>query len=139
VRPLYESNQDRINESSIAEKIAVAWGCDVNKTPPKAPYDYCVTRGGLIKAIIEIKMRRNSHDHYPTFLLSVDKVVRCRQHAQLMRCPFVVVVQYTDTLKWWRFAEGEFTAEIGGRFDRNDDLDIEPVIHVPIQYFKGGG
>ena len=135
-RPLYESEEDRNHEATIARKIALAWGCEIHKTPPKAPYDYCVVKNGLIRGVVEIKMRKNTHDYYATFLLSVDKVVRCNQHAQLIGCPFIVVVQYTDALKWWRFAEGEYSTEIGGRFDRGDALDVEPVIHVPLRHFK---
>lgn len=136
MRPTYETTHDLTREQAVAEKLTQAWGCEVVKTPPKTPYDYCALRDGLVSAIVEIKVRNNKSNKYPTFMLSLDKVSNCSLHSGTIGCPLIIVVQYTDKLKYWMFNKDDYSVGIGGRTDRGDSQDVEPVIYVPINKFK---
>jgi len=135
-RPVYETTDDRGREHAVAQRVAEAWRCEVREMPPKAPYDYCAVRDGLIAAICEIKVRNNTSTFYPSLMISVDKLARCDEHARVIGCPFLIIVQYTDALRWVRFSAGMYTAGIGGRTDRADRLDIEPVVFIPCESFR---
>jgi len=152
-RPLYETKENLQGEAAVAQKLAHWINCkedpstslddlsEVVKTPPRAPYDYCVVKKGLIQFIIEIKLRKIPHNKFPTFMISLEKVATCSLHAAVIGCPFYIVVQWTDKLGFWKFNEKQYTAGIGGREDRNDPLDQEPVIYISINdfvYSKGG-
>ena len=152
-RPLYETKKNLQGEAAVAQKLA-SWInrkeppytsqedlAEVVKTPPRAPYDYCVVKNGLIQSLVEIKIRTNPHDKYPTYMISLDKVATCSLHAAVIGCPFYIVVQWADKLGRWKFNEDQYTAGLGGRYDRNDPLDKEPMIYISINDFvypKGG-
>ena len=139
-RPTYETGEDLAREAGVAERLSNKWKCKVIKTPPKAPYDYCALRDDYISAIIEIKVRNNASTKYPTYMLSVDNVIQCALHSGTIRCPFIVVVQFTDKLLHWVLHNpdedfADVRAKIGGRTDRGDAFDVEPVLHIPMRKF----
>ena len=84
-RPLYETEKNLQGEAAVAQKLAHWINCkedpstslddlsEVVKTPPRAPYDYCVVKKGLIQLIIEIKVRKIPHNKFPTFMISLEK------------------------------------------------------------------
>ena len=138
MRPVYETEAHLQGEQDVAKKLE-AWInnplATVVKTPPLAPYDYCIVKKGLISGVVEIKVRSNPSDKYPTYMISLEKVSQCTSHANIIGCPFYVVVQWTDKLGWWKFDRDQYTTGIGGRTDRNDSMDQETVIYIPINNF----
>lgn len=139
MRPVYETEAHLQGEQGVAKKLE-AWInnplATVVKTPPLAPYDYCIVKKGLISGVVEIKVRSNPSDKYPTYMISLEKVSQCTSHANIIGCPFYVVVQWTDKLGRWKFDRDQYTTGIGGRTDRNDSMDEEPVIYIPIENFS---
>ena len=102
MRPVYETQAHLQGEEGVAKKLE-AWInnplATVVKTPPLAPYDYCIVKKGLISGVVEIKVRSNPSDKYPTYMISLEKVSQCTSHANIIGCPFYVVVQWTDKLE----------------------------------------
>ena len=139
MRPVYETEAHLQGEEEVAKKLE-AWInnplATVVKTPPLAPYDYCIVKKGLISGVVEIKVRSNPSDKYPTYMISLEKVSQCTSHANIIGCPFYVVVQWTDELGRWKFDRDQYTTGIGGRTDRNDSMDQEAVIYIPIKNFS---
>ena len=139
MRPVYETQAHLQGEEGVAKKLE-AWInnplATVVKTPPLAPYDYCIVKKGLISGVVEIKVRSNPSDKYPTYMISLEKVSQCTSHANIIGCPFYVVVQWTDKLGRWKFDTDQYTTGIGGRTDRNDSMDQEAVIYIPIKNFS---
>ena len=139
MRPVYETEAHLQGEEEVAKKLE-AWInnplATVVKTPPLAPYDYCIVKKGLISGVVEIKVRSNPSAKYPTYMISLEKVSQCTSHANIIGCPFYVVVQWTDSLGRWKFDRDQYTTGMGGRTDRNDSMDQEPVIYIPIKNFS---
>jgi len=136
MRPTYETNADHIVEELIADQLRDTWKCALSRTPRKYPYDYVAEVNGKVAALIEIKSRNNAHDKYPTYMISADKIVTCQTAASTLGLRFFLVVSFNDQLMYWVYRKDDFTVDLGGRRDRNDDADWEPVVHIPMTHFK---
>tara|TARA_R110000824_G_scaffold339480_2_gene525996 strand:- start:100 stop:522 length:423 start_codon:yes stop_codon:yes gene_type:complete len=136
MRPTYETSADLRNERDVATFIGHQWGVEMAKTPAKYPYDYVAMEGGKAFALIEIKCRNNEASKYETYIISLDKIVQCQISATIGQIAFYLVVQFTDKLLWWEFSQKEFHIGHGGRFDRGDRQDVEPLVHIPMSYFR---
>ena len=130
MRPRYETKDDRHNESVIAGKIQSGWNCTLHKTPYKCPYDFVSEVGGKLTSLIEIKQRSNDFLKYDTYMISADKIIQCTNASDVLGVPFYLVVQFTDSLMWWEHKKQKLDVRLGGRKDRGDSQDVEPVIHI---------
>lgn len=134
-RPFYETRNDLQNELDALRKIAV------RTTPVKLPLryeiDFAMVDGDKICAFAEVKCRTNPFGQYPTLMISAAKLISGITLSGMTGCPFWLIVQWTDkvgalevdSISKWRMS-------IGGRRDRGDDQDIEPVVHIPTTAFK---
>ncbi len=108
---------------------------DLTATAPKdpfAPYD-AVFRFAHHPCVVEIKVRRNERERYPTYMLSEAKYnALCALDARGANA--LLAVQWTDQLGVVRLPV-EHTVSTGGRYDRNDSLDVERVVLIPITAF----
>ena len=133
IRPVYESDADRSNQAGVIAKLERAFG--LTATAPKdpfAPYD-AVFRRQPRPYVVEIKVRRNTREKYPTYMLSERKYNDlCAVHAQ--GADVLLAVQWTDQLGTVQVPV-EHTLGTGGRYDRGDSRDVERVVHIPISSF----
>jgi len=134
VRPRYERPRDLVNERKVAERMAQR-GIELRKLPISYRLDFAMFRDGKLRGFAEVKTRNNRHDSYPTLMISLGKVMAARQLAEVSDTRSVLLVQYLDGLYWCNFAS-PFEVAMGGRWDRGDDDDVEPVAHFPIEAFK---
>ena len=58
-----------------------------------------------------------------------------RQLSEATGTRSILFVKFLDGLYWCDFAS-PFDLKIGGRTDRQDDADIEPVAHFPMKVFR---
>jgi hypothetical protein len=110
-------------------------GIELRKLPISYRLDFAMFRDGKLRGFAEVKTRNNRHDSYPTLIISLGKVMAARQLAEVSETRSVLLVQYLDGLYWCNFAT-PFEVTMGGRWDRGDDDDVEPVAHFPIEAFK---
>lgn len=110
-------------------------GIELRKLPISYRLDFAMFRDGKLRGFAEVKTRNNRHDSYPTLIISLGKVMAARQLAEVSETRSVLLVQYLDGLYWCNFAT-PFEVAMGGRWDRGDDDDVEPVAHYPIEAFK---
>ena len=74
---------------------------------------------------------------YNTYLLSSAKVMSAHTLTRATGLPCFLVVQWTDCLGWIDLETTEpLYVGWGGRIDRNDSQDMEPVMHYDILEFK---
>jgi len=140
-RPIYETEKDRQAEMEIAhEFVRAKWNCEVLKNPIQYRVDFALLRPPLLVfAWAEIKTRGHAKGHFPTFLLSLEKVIRAKELARETGKPAFLIVKWTDHVGWMDFQEiraDEWPIEIGGRSDRGDPQDLEPCVMIPIRFFK---
>ena len=137
MRPIYETNSDLAHEAEIGEALSKAWKVSLNKMPRAYNIDWMLTNSeGKAKAFVELKSRSNPSTQYPTLLLSLHKWMHGKAMAKEIDGPFLVVVKWTDGLYYHRQGDCAVTYGVGGRTDRGDVQDIEPVVHIPVASFK---
>ena len=141
MRPLYENKENRRKELQAAEQVRQLWWPDhktrVQHLPKKSVLDLAFVREGSILGFGEVKVRTNDHDKYPTYLLSLEKWMTGVALRKNLRLPVWLFVQFADQLMWVPFAHVEgVEVGMGGRVDRGDPQDIEPVAFIPLSLFS---
>lgn len=158
-RPLYENQESILDEMSFAEKIAsklsvnliklpIAYNLDFAmmrsdlpqvmypKTPETAKSIVSSLRGKEVVSFAELKRRGVPSDRYSTLVLSLNKVEAGLTKSRLFGKPFFIFVRYSDKDVYLKYKdEYSFPIHIGGRYDRGDYQDIEPVVHIPKDMF----
>lgn len=137
MRPYYESPRDLTNENSVSSVLKEK-GLDFVKMPVSYRLDFAIMRNGKVCGFAEVKTRNNRHDKYPTLMISLGKVMAARQLSEATGTRSILFVKFLDGLYWCDFAS-PFNLEIGGRKDRQDNADIEPVAHFAISAFRRFG
>jgi len=128
-RPTYVTPADEAVERVIADTVGVSWNCSPTKLAKFNSIDFALTRDGNVSGWMEIKRRTNAHDKYPTYMISFDKWKNLILTANASQLPAFLVVQFTDGLYYLHSHIPPTHIEVGGRFDRNDSQDVEPVAH----------
>ncbi len=135
VRPIYEKTEDRNRERAIFQLLAKKLNCVCITTPKLSRIDRLIcTKKGKLKAIVELKIRTNKHDAYPTYMLSAAKYKKMLSLADALKVHALLLVRYTDKTRMVKL-EKEYQLNIGGRTDRGDAQDIEECIYIPIEDF----
>lgn len=134
-RRIYETIDDLGQEKAIAEKLEVRWHCVMRKLPRSYRLDWAASDDGKIRAWLEFKRRYRTFDQYPDTFLALGKVMAAREFvaATSMKCLFVV--QFDDALAYADMVINGREIVFGGRTDRDDWEDIEPVVLVPMADF----
>lgn len=135
MRPLYESSEDLANEQQVAKFLSEKWGCTFKKLPISYHIDWVVMRDKP-QAFVELKCRKNESKKYPTLLLSLNKWMRGKELSKELGIPFIVAVKWTDGVFFHTAGSADVSYGFGGRTDREDSQDIEPVVLIPVENFK---
>ncbi len=137
-RPTYETQQDSDRERLVVEAMASAWSLNPIKLPKFYKQDWALSKmDRTVKAVVEVKCRSHPKHTYDTLILSLDKWQALAMLSERTSIKGLLGVRYTDGIFWvvaqhqpdWRIT-------IGGRTDRNDPDDVEPVIHIPSSSLK---
>ena len=136
MRPIYETPDDLANEEAIKELLILMWDVRFHKLPRAYHVDWMLTKKGEAKAFAELKCRKNPRRQYPTLMLSLHKWMHGKAMAEEIGGSFIVLVKWEDGIYWHKQGWCDVTYGVGGRKDRGDSQDIEPVVHIPTDYFK---
>lgn len=141
MRPTYEKKENRRKELQAADVIRKLWWPDqrtqVQHLPVKSVLDLAFVRDSVILGFGEVKVRTNDHDRYPTYMLSLEKWMTGVALRKNLRLPVWLFVQFADQLMWAPFAHVEgIEVGMGGRYDRGDPQDVEPVALIPLSLFS---
>lgn len=136
LRPKYETEEDRSGETAVLASLCRRWGCSAKKLSDRYELDYLLLKKRRGKAWLEIKIRMNAHDAYRDYMISFGKVLAARRLSQGSELPSFLLVKWTDCEGYTRLDDlKRFHVSIGGRTDREDFQDIEPVAYIPTQDF----
>jgi len=138
-RPVYETRYNQGREWQAIIRFGQKYGRKPVKMPKFYHVDYAMTEKDTpkITSWVEVKCRENPRDKYPTLILSVHKVQQGVQLANLTNLPFVLFVEWSDWAGHMRVDDDHrFHVSLGGRYDRNDPQDVEPVFEIPISRFS---
>jgi hypothetical protein len=135
MRTQYETKTDNENEIRLAFEIERIFSLEAKKLPRKyKQFDRALVRNDKdMVAFAELKCRKNSHDHYETYMISLDKWMYGIQLTQATGLRSIIFIQFTDGVYAIDVenVDGIYT-EWGGRtVKRRDWEDEEPMIHIP--------
>jgi hypothetical protein len=131
MRPLYETSADRANEKDLACSLGLLWNAMPVELPKQYMVDWAFQRGKEIAAFCEIKCRRVNSDTYPSLILSLAKWMRMVDLSKATGLPVFLIVKYADGLvKIIKADRMRQRVIVGGRSDRNDSQDMEPVVEI---------
>lgn len=134
MRGYYQTEEDLRREREVADVVCARYGLEPVKLPDYTRLDFMLHRDGIAEAVLEIKCRNISSAKYDTYMLSKGKYDAMLDWLR-MGFKVVLAVRWTDTIGIVRLPV-DHTEDIGGRTDRNDALDIERVVHIPIERFR---
>lgn len=136
MRPINETPADLARERAVADFLEARWRCQMVKLPPTSyPADYGAYRAperhipgikSTLCAIVEIKCR--SRLIWP-LMLSLQKASRLSHYATTMNIPAFIVFSINSEI-WSHQVSPPYPTGMGGREDRNQTGDMEPVILI---------
>lgn len=132
-RPLYESAQDRLNERMAVAELCRLYQCKAYKLPISYGLDYALVRDpDQIIALAEIKCRTNNAQRYETIMVAGLKRSAALELRRALGVPTLFVPVFSDGVFLIDFKERPDAVTLGGRKDRGDSADIEPMVHYRI-------
>ena len=135
MRPIYETDEDLKKEKSLSDMISKSWRCELQKLQPRDPFDYAAVRDGKVVAFVEMKNRTNEYGRYDTYMISMTKLMHAKNIKEATDIPSILAVKWTDSVGWVKLNNITTHVTMGGRFDRNDPQDVEPVCHIDMKDF----
>jgi hypothetical protein len=138
MRPAYETAQDRSNEQQVVDLLCKAWNCTANKMPAFYQTDWSLSRNGEVKAIVEIKFRNKS---YPSYLISLHKFSSMLLSSFASKVHHILVVCWPEAngrvVRYIKVTHDLHSRVVhGGRRDRGDSQDQEPMVEIPMDKFS---
>ena len=138
-RPMYESKVDLTHETKMKSFLEGKWNCTLQKLPLKYQLDWLAMRCKDPYAFIEFKHREKlSLNAYPRYMMSLDKWMKAKQLCKELEIPFIMVITFTEGTYYGVFVNNlvDVTYGFGGRYDRGDAQDVEPMVYLPLNIFK---
>jgi hypothetical protein len=137
MRPTYETEADRGREADFSKILCQSFGCTLHKLPIRYGLDFVAVKDGRTIGFMETKVRTNPVGKYPTYMISAGKFMSADALTRATGLPCRLAVMWADA---WGHTKLVMTPEIvvslGGRRDRGDEQDIEPVHLIPISSFE---
>lgn len=97
-------------QQAVARRLAAVWGATLVETPEgtAARIDALFARDGVLVGLAEIKVRNLTLARLAAFgdyLVTEDKLLAGEALSAALRVPFVLAVQLTDAIVWWRVTD----------------------------------
>jgi hypothetical protein len=136
-RPVYENTATLAAESEFAAKIEKVFGCTLKKLPMRYSVDFMCVCGINLLSWSELKNRNIRSDQYPNYFLSLQKWISGNQLSCETGAQFRLFVRFTDCDMWLNCSQHSFSfITYGGRVDRDDWQDMEPMVVLPLTNFQ---
>lgn len=136
MRPMYENSDTLTAERNVVLTLCDKWNSEAVKLPIAYNVDYGLFRDETLRCWLEVKCRNCTIGQYETYFISYKKIVNGLRLADDSGKPFILAVQWSDALGWIKIERSRFEVKIGGRRDRNDWQDVEPMAHFKTQDFQ---
>jgi hypothetical protein len=128
MRPVYENDESLLRERSVAQALANKWMVALRKLPKYYSADYLILSNNSPRAFCEIKCRDISSS-FDTYRISLNKYIGLRTLSLNTGLSSLIVVQFKDNVILYHIVttDNDIPISYGGRTDRNDWQDIEPL------------
>lgn len=137
-RPVYETPEDLAREAALAKIVARAAGRTLVKLPRRYVVDWMLMHDRRVDSFIEAKCRTTPRDKYDSYMLSLWKYQHAKQLRELTGLHVWLVVRWTDHIGRVCLTRPNLPAQltVGGRQDRGDPEDQEPVVLINVEEFS---
>jgi len=125
MRTQYESKEDRTVEQILIKDYTSSKAL---KLPKSYGFDFMVQHGPKLPEVWEVKRRTK---RYSTWFVSLLKLLKA-QHYEALGIKANALVEIEGKVYTLRFTETPYYIEWGGRSDRNDSADQEPMVHYKL-------
>jgi len=133
---MYETSSDRGREEEFSFLLSEKFNCTFSKLPIRYGLDFSAVRDGRVVSFVETKVRTNPVGQYQTYMISSGKLIHADALTRATGLKCFLAVKWTDA---WGYTELKMTPDsvisIGGRSDRGDGQDIEPVCLISLSRF----
>ena len=129
MRTQYESKEDRTVEKKLIHDYVSTGAL---KLPKSYGFDFMVQHGPKLPEVWEVKRRKK---RYSTWFVSLLKLLKA-QHYEALGIKAYALVEIEGKVYTLRFTETPYYIEWGGRADRNDSADQEPMVHYKLNNMK---
>lgn len=138
MRPLYENLSTVVDEVEFFRSLSrhEDYNCyKFRKLPLGYEIECSMENRGSIHGWCEFKRRHVNRRDYPTLILSLHKYRKLVSYSGRQESLLFVRWNDEDAVHHIYSGEIEYEIKIGGRKDRGDWQDIEPVVHIPVEAF----
>ena len=129
MRTQYESKEDRAIEQKLIKDYVSNRAL---KLPKSYGFDFMVQHGPKLPEVWEVKRRKK---RYSTWFVSLLKLLK-EQHYEALGINAYALVEIEGKVYTLRFTATPYYIEWGGRSDRNDSADQEPMVHYKLNNMK---
>ena len=130
-----ETSKNLINEKNIMTQASKAWGVKFKKLPLQYKLDFAITRNKNVIGFCEVKSRNCSVVQYNTYIISLKKIMAGLELAKITNTKSMLLIGWNDMIGYTQM-DTHFKTIIGGRTDRFDWQDEEPMAEINITKFK---
>lgn len=144
-RPRYATPQTEADQNALRDRFCKAYGMTWQKEPDNQRINTALLKPGAASGIVafgEFRCRTNSHDTYPTYMLDRHTWGLMKLKFKTEGKPVVLVIGFSDGDYYTKITPElvkQIVEGVGGRHDRGDVKDVEPVVHIPIDVLKQVG
>ena len=135
---MYENDNDLRSEKNLISYVSDCWNVASYKLPMSYKIDYVMYREDSPVGFAEVKCRTHTFGTFPTYIISLAKVMEAKRLARETNTKSILIVSWTDRTGYLDFFS-HHQIRHGGRSDRNDWQDQEPMCHFDLKHFKGIG
>jgi hypothetical protein len=141
MRQRYETEGDRqAEEVALRGYLAGSKNVTYSKLGPSYPADFAISDPtGTVVEFVEVKCRSCLSTTYPTLQISLRKISDLAGLYQISGVPATLLISYHDQVKALDVSRPSWDRAkitIGGRTDRGDPSDIEPMLNIEIAGMK---
>lgn len=139
-RQKYETFADRMREDEVLEVLSsLTNNFSFCKDVEFSCNDFRIYAADTkeIYALGEIKIRNNSSQKYPDYMISRAKLLNCLAKADDLGVHVSLFVRFTDGLFCTKVKPDlPYPSRLAGRYDRQDSRDMEMCVFIPIAEFE---
>ena len=139
-RKLYENKESLSAETTFAEQLQKYFQVIMKKLPMQYGLDFMALDKRTKKPtfFLELKNRKCSKTTYPTYIISLSKLLKAKEIYRSLNIETYLCVKWNDASGYICLGDIEddlIDITVGGRYDRNDWQDVEPLLNIDIGKF----
>ena len=136
---MHETEQDKINELNVMQRLSGIWHCTYEKLPEYYLADFYCERDSKV-AWVEVRCRTNAKSFYPSVYIDIMKAKKLVEVAELTSTRIFFVVQWADECGFMELHRGALMGQPISYPKRNkprsDKQKEVPVFELPITEFR---